>query len=184
MRDSTRSRILAAAGVCLERDGLRRTTMVGVAEEAGVSRAALYKYFTDKPSIVIEALAQFDDEFWRAADERVSARKSIGAQVAEAIRFSLSREPGALALRLRAEEPEAFAATVGEGLRAMAPGMAPFWRRYVEAARERGETRPDLDVDRACEWIMRVVISLVTMPMKESESRRLIDEFLVPGLRA
>lgn len=183
MKDSTRSRLLDAAGVCLERDGIRRTTMVGVAEEAGVSRAALYKYFTDKPALVIEALARFDDEFWRGAAARVSTRKSLGAQVVEAVRFSLAREPGALALRLRAEEPEAFAATVGEGLRAMAPGMAPFWLPFVEAARERGETRSDLDVERACEWIMRVVISLVTMPTEEGEARRLVEGFLVPGLR-
>lgn len=183
MSDSTRSRLLAAAGVCLERDGLRRMTMIGVAEEAGVSRAALYKYFTDKPSLVIEALAHLDDAFWRGAAARVATRRTLGAQVVEAIRLSLARAPGALALRLRAEEPEAFAATVGEGLRAMAPGMALFWRPFVEAARDRGETRPDLDVERACEWIIRIVISFVTMPTEKGDDRRLIEGFLVSGLR-
>ncbi|HPG26424.1 MAG: TetR/AcrR family transcriptional regulator [Spirochaetaceae bacterium] len=183
MSDETRRRILSAAGACLERDGIRRTTMVGIAEEAGLSRAALYKYYSDKPSIVVEALARLDDAFWSSAVSRVSARRTIGAQVAEAIRFTLEQDPGALAIRLRAEEPDAFAATVGEGLRAMAPGMAAFWRPFLEAARERGEVRPDLDVERACEWIMRIVISLVTMPTDDKNHRRLIEEFLIPGLR-
>ena len=181
---STRARLLAATEACLARDGIRRTTMVAIAEEAGVSRAALYKHFPDKSSLVVEALVRIDDEFWQRAAERVSAQPSIGAQVAEAVRFARQREPGALLLRLNAEEPDAVAATVGEGLRAMAPGMAAFWMPYLEAAKERGDVRPDLDVVRASEWIIRLVVSLVGMPPDDGDDRRLIEEFLVPSLRA
>ena len=180
---STRDRLLAATEACLQRDGIRRTTMTEIAEEAGVSRAGLYKHFPDKASLVVEALARIDDRFWSRAADRVSAGQGIGEQIIEAVRFAQDHEPGTLLLRLRADEPDAFAATVGEGLRAMVPGLAAFWRPYLEAARDAGEVRPDLDVDRAAEWIIRAVVSLVTMPPEPSDTRRFVEDFLVPALR-
>lgn len=182
MTASTRDRLLAATEACLQRDGIRRTTMTRIADEAGVSRAGLYKHFPDKASLVVEALAHIDEQFWAEAAARVSAARGIGAQVGAAVRFAREHEQGTLLLRLREEEPDAFAATVGEGLRAMVPGMAAFWRPYLEAARETGGVRPDLDVDRAAEWVIRVVVSLVTMPPDDAETRRFVEDFLVPSL--
>ena len=67
----------------------------------------------------------------------------------------------------------------------MMPGMAVFWQPYLEAARARGEVRADLDVARAAEWVMRMVLSLVTVPGDAVDAddpasvRRFVDEFLV-----
>jgi AcrR family transcriptional regulator len=181
---ATRDRLLAAAEACLRRDGIRRTTMTQIAEEAGISRAGLYKHFPDKASLVVEALAHIDERFWRRAATRVAAERGIGNQVAAAVRFALEHEPGALLLRLKAEEPDAFAAVVGEGLRAMVPGMAAFWRPYLEAARDAGEVRTDLDIERAAEWVIRVVVSFVTMPPGDAALGQFVDDFLVPSLCA
>jgi AcrR family transcriptional regulator len=185
---TTRDRLLAAAEACLRRDGIRRTTMTEIADEAKVSRAALYKHFPDKASLVVSALARTDERFWSAATARVSAADGIGNQIVAAVRFALEHQPGALLLRLKSQEPEAYAATVGIGLRAMVPGMAGFWRPYIQAARERGDVRADLDVDDAAEWIMRVVLSLVTIPGDRERSdvaraRRFVDNFVVASLR-
>jgi hypothetical protein len=66
--------------------------------------------------------------------------------------------------------------------------MATFWHSYLEEARRRGEVRADLDVARAAEWVMRIVLSLVTVPGHAVDVddrvavRRFIDEFLVAGL--
>lgn len=185
---STRDRLLAATEACLQRHGIRRTTMTQIAEEAGVSRAALYKHFPDKASLVVETVARTDERFWAEAAARVSAARGIGAQVVAAVRFAVEHEPGALLLRLKAQEPDAFAATVGEGLRAMLPGMAGFWRPYLEAARDSGEVRTDLDVDRAAEWVIRIVVSLVTIPSDGvpgdvDRLRRFVGDFVVPSLR-
>jgi AcrR family transcriptional regulator len=180
---------LDAAERCLERSGIRRTTMVQVADEAGVSRAWLYRHFPDKASLLGAALLRQDEVFWSDARARISRRRSLAAQVAEAVSHSRAHQPRALVLRLREAEPEACAAILGAGLRQAMPGMAVFWRPYLEQARSRGELRPDLDVARAAEWVMRVVLSLVTVPGDAVEVddptsvRRFVEDFLVSGLR-
>ena len=187
-RVSTRDRLTEAAERCLRRSGIRRTTMVDIANEAGVSRGLVYQYFPDKSAIIVATLSQIDESFWRNAQARVSAVDGIAAQVTEAVLLTRSHMPGTLALQLKAAEPGAFAATVGVGIRELMPAMSRFWRVYIEAARESGEIRPDVDVAHASEWIMRMLFSLITMPGDSVNAddpkrlRRFIDEFLVPGL--
>jgi AcrR family transcriptional regulator len=187
--DNVQTQFLVAAERCLQRYGIRRTTMVRVADEAGLSRAWLYRNFPDKGALLGAALIRQDEQFWADATARISRRKSLASQVAEAVRYSREQQPAALVLRLRESEPEACAAILGAGLRQAVPGMAVFWRPYLEAARERGEVRHDIDVARAAEWVMRIVLSLVTVPgdaVKADDAasvRRFVEEFLVSGLR-
>lgn len=187
---SSRDRIIDAAERCLRQWGIRRTTMTEVAMEAGTSRAWLYRNFPDKASLVVATLARTDDRFWAEAHAHVSAASGLAAQVTAAVQLSLDHQPGTLALRLQAEEPEAFASVVGRGLRELLPGMATFWREFVVAAQATGEVRADLDVVRAAEWILRMVVSLVTIPLVDAdggpaspaELHRFVEDHLVPGL--
>lgn len=185
---SARDLVLDAAERCLRRDGIRRTTMAGVADEAGISRAWLYRQFPDKASLLGAALVRMDEEFWERAHATVAAETGIAAQVAAAVVLSRAAEPGPLALQLRDAEPEAYAAVVGSGVRAIVPGLVGFWHRYVAQAVERGEVRPDVDVARAAEWVLRVVLSLVTVPGDSFDADdpaqvlAFVQEFLVPGL--
>jgi AcrR family transcriptional regulator len=187
-RVSTRDRLTKATEQCLRRAGIRRTTIVDIANEAGVSRGLIYQYFPDKSAIIVATLAEIDESFWRNAQARVWAVDGIAAQVTEAVLLARSHMPGTLALQLKAAEPGAFADTVGVGVRELMPAMSKFWHRYIEAAKKRGEIRPNVDVAHASEWIMRMLYSLITMPGDSVNAddpkslRRFIDEFLVPGL--
>jgi AcrR family transcriptional regulator len=185
----THDRLLAATETCLRRSGIRRTTVIEIAEEAGLSRATLYKHFPDKAALVVAALARTDEQFWAEATAQVSARTGLAAQVAEAVRIARERPPGALLLQLREAEPDAFTATVGTGLREMVPNMSLFWQPFLLAARDAGELRVDLDLARASEWVVRVVLSLVTIPGDRFDSddphsvQDFLADFLVAGLR-
>jgi AcrR family transcriptional regulator len=185
---STRDRLLDATERCLRLTGIRRTTVGQIAETAGVSRAWLYRLFPDKTSLIGAALLRGDEEFWAQARAQVEAADGLAAQVAAAVEFSRAHRPAALALQLKDAEPEAFAAVVGSGLRQVLPGMSSFWHPYLEQARVRGEVRPDLDIARAAEWVLRMVISLVTTPGDAvdtddpAEIRAFLTEFLVAGL--
>lgn len=186
---STRDRLLIAAETCLRLRGIRRTTVIEIAEEAGVSRAGLYRHFPDKAALLVAALARTDERFWADADARVSAADGIVAQVAEAIAIARGHRPGALLLHLREEEPDALGAIVGSGLREMVPGMAAFWHPYLKAARAAGEVRADLEIATAAEWILRIVLSLVTIPGDTFDSddrasvRGFIDQYVLRSLQ-
>ena len=53
-----REKILKAAGPVLQRHGLAGTTIEAIAKEAGVDRATIYYYFSDKGAIFREAIAE------------------------------------------------------------------------------------------------------------------------------
>ena len=53
-----RDRILAAAERCIERHGIRKTTMEDVASEVGMSRPGVYRYFADRDDLLIELISR------------------------------------------------------------------------------------------------------------------------------
>ncbi len=161
---SVRDRLLDAAEECLRRNGIRRTTMIDIAEASGVSRTWLYQHFPDKQSILGAALVRLDEAFWADAHQRVGGRRTFAAKVAEAITIARSSELGPLALELKSREPEELEAVMGRFLHDAVPGMASFWEVHLTAARDKGELRADLDVPAAAEWVLRTVVSLVTLP--------------------
>ena len=184
---TVRDRLLDATVASLQEQGIRRTTVAQVADRAGVSRAWLYRHFPDKASLVGAALIRLDAAFWEDAHARIAKQHGITAQVTEAVLLARSVELP-LALQLQAQEPEAYALVVGTGIREVVPGMAAFWHSHLEAARAAGLVRADLDVERAAEHVLRVILSLVTVPgeaVDADDPRSLtsyLEEFLLPAL--
>ena len=56
--DGPRERILAAAERCIDRYGLRKTTIDDIASEAGLSRPSVYHYFADRDELLIELIVR------------------------------------------------------------------------------------------------------------------------------
>ncbi len=161
---STRERILDAAESCLQRDGIRRTTVAAVAAEAGLSRAYVYRFFDDKSTLVSAALIRRDETFWSDAAQRVASASSIAGMVAEAVLLSRAAPLGPLALRLAEAEPLEFASVVGTYVQDIVPGLSGFWVDQLRQAKERGLIREDLDLEVAAEWVIRMLVSLVGIP--------------------
>src|SRR4051795_10447978 len=55
-RPSPQEDILRAAEQCFEKFGLAKTTMDDVARFAGLSRATVYRYFSDRDSLILAAV--------------------------------------------------------------------------------------------------------------------------------
>ena len=187
--EPARDRILDAAEACLRRDGIRRTTALGVAQEAGVSRAWLYRHFRDKPTLLSAALIRRDQAFWADAQAKVDRAEGFAAKVAAAVVLSQTSPLGPLATELREQEPEAFASVIGTYVEDLIPGMSWFWQEQLAAASAAGELRADLDLAGAAEWVMRVVASLVSVPgaaVDITDARSVedcLDTYLMPALR-
>jgi len=185
---TARDRILDAAQACLRREGIRRTTMAGVASESGLSRAYVYRFFADKSTLLSAALVRRDEAFWSDAHARISAAPDIAGMVAEAVLLSRAAPLGPLALELAEAEPEAYAQVMGSFVNEMVPGLSDFWVAELTAAQERGSVRADVDVEDAAEWVIRILVSLVGTPGRRVDAddadslRRHLRTFLSPAL--
>lgn len=187
-RRSTRERVLDAAEACLRRDGIRKTSVLGIAAEAGVSRAWLYRLFPDKSTLLSAALIRRDEAFWSDAQDRVDEADGFAAKIAAAVSLSRAAPLGPLATELRDREPDAFAEVIGTYVADIIPGMSWFWRHQLEKGVASGELRSDLDLEAAAEWVMRLVVSLVSVPgvavdIDDRDSvARALTTFLMPAL--
>ncbi len=165
-RLAARDRILDAAEACLRRDGIRRTSVAGVAEQAGLSRAYLYRLYPDKATLVSAALVRRDEAFWSSARDRISGALDLGVpgMLTEAVLLSRDAPLGPLALELAEREPEAYAAIVGRFVHDIVPGISDFWVEMLGLAQQAGVMRDDLDLAASSEWVIRLLVSLVDMP--------------------
>ncbi|WP_063001759.1 TetR/AcrR family transcriptional regulator [Nocardia mikamii] len=159
-------RLLEATQKLLAAKGIRATTMMEVAEEAGVSRAWLYRHFPDKPALIGAAIVRLTDTWWSDARAELDRIDTFAEQLTIGVRIGRGAydDPGALLMRLRSSEPEEFAACAGAGVTALVPALAAFWRPYIDRAAERGEVHPGHDLDEVAEWVARILISLGTVP--------------------
>jgi AcrR family transcriptional regulator len=187
----THARIVDAAERCIRRWGIRRVSMNDVAREAGVSRGSVYRYFSDREALVQAVLERSSERGIQAAEPAVRRRRTLAAKVAEAAVFIRTNLDDELSLGLRAHPDEAELATLrlARAQQTLDRWIA-FWVPYLEEARDRGEVRADLDIRPAAEWIMRILVSLVTMPSvtvdldDAAQVRRYVEHHIVRGFRA
>jgi AcrR family transcriptional regulator len=185
----TRELILRAAEACIRRWGIRRFSMNDVAERAGVSRMSVYRHFADRDALVLAVLERLADQTVEVATPRVLRRRTLAAQVAEAASHvrSLDAELD-LGLGVRPGEGEQAALALAHTQHILNRWIE-FWIPRLDEARERGEVRADLDLRQAAEWIMRMMISLVTIPslvvdLDDPEAvRRFVRDHIVRGFR-
>ncbi|BBX69030.1 TetR/AcrR family transcriptional regulator [Mycolicibacterium psychrotolerans] len=188
---SVRDRLIDAAEQCLTAKGIRATTVSEVAEVAGVSRGWLYRHFPDKSELLGAAIVRLNEAFWTESRTRLDAVTGLDQRIAVGVALARreSETPGALVLKLRQEEPEAFTACVGLGVRGLIPEIAAFWVPYVQAAVDSAEIHPDTDCAEAAEWIARIMMSLATVPGEQCDLDdhasvlRHARRYIVAGLR-
>jgi AcrR family transcriptional regulator len=142
--EASRARILAAARDLLEERGLRALTIEAIAERAGTSKVTLYRWWSHKAAIVLEAiLAETSPAM--PCREVESPLESLRAQMRSFARF-LNGRYGRLLIGVVAEG--VLDEEVGASYREhwVKPRRADA-RRFVEQAIEVGELPPGSDVE-------------------------------------
>lgn len=188
---STTDRLLDATEHLLADKGIRATTMIDVAERAGVSRAWLYRNFPDKPALVGAAIIRLIETSWARSRAELSTLDDFEEQLVAGVQIGRRAydDPGTLLMRLRTAEPDEFTACAGAGVRDLVPDLATFWYPFVAAAAAGGDIHPDTDLPEASEWIARVMISLGSVPGNHIDPddpaslRRHLRRYVLPGLR-
>ncbi|GLX02654.1 TetR/AcrR family transcriptional regulator [Microtetraspora sp. NBRC 16547] len=165
---ATEERILETAGELLKRLGRDKVSMSDVARTASVARGTLYRYFESR-EVLLEALSKRNaDHFFEDLSRAFKAHDLLSGQLGEfSERIMLSIQPSsdvpssnnhiAMLHMLETQSDHALLRT------------AKFLRPYLEAARDRGEVREDIDVVDASEWLARILLSFTVFQASVSD---------------
>ncbi len=166
-------RLLDAAGHCFAERSVAATGMADVAERAGCSRATLYRYFANR------------DELRLAFVHREARR--IGRQVlvdVDAVADPLDRTVVAVesALRqVRADPTLAAWFTTGDAGLASVLGQGSDVIHGLAAAFFGPADDPE--AGRRSTWLVRVILSFLTVPGTDAaEERDLLERFVAPAI--
>lgn len=178
-RRAVRDAILETTTTLVGEHGLWSVTMSQIAEEAGIGRATLYKYFPDVEAILrawhhaqitghLEQLAEFRDRAG-AADERLQAVLEAYATI---LRESRGHHDAALAAFLHQDEQVAHAQ---QHLRRLMEDL-------LSEAAAAGDVRCDVSPGELATYCIHALTAASTLPSKAA-ARRLVMVTMT-GLRA
>ena len=183
--DEARERILAAAERCIDRHGIRKTTMDDVACEVGLSRPSVYRYFADRDDLLIELITRHARALLDRARRSISRQGSLADQIVEAILYTADharRDP----LTRHILDPDGTSL----GKRMVASGAsercrAEMWDPILDAALANNELPFGLPRSDIHLWLGDVT-KLVMRGLEDGEAdvrryRSILRRFVVPA---
>jgi AcrR family transcriptional regulator len=87
LSDDARERILSATERCVDRYGLRKTTIDDVACEVGLSRPSIYRYFADRDDLLIELITRHARALINRTQKAMAHQSSLSDQIIESILY-------------------------------------------------------------------------------------------------
>jgi AcrR family transcriptional regulator len=177
--DAARDRLLDSAAACFERVGVLKTTVEDVATHACVSRATVYRYFGGRDELILGVLLRELSRLNGRIEEVIRAQPTIEDAIVESILASMDqiRADENLALLVAPESAGQTSAVAGRSEALFARHEA-FLGPLLQQAAESGVLRRRLDVKAAAEFVLRSVISLLTMSGGRQRSRDEEREFI------
>jgi AcrR family transcriptional regulator len=179
----TDERITAAAAELLLQRGFDRTTVDDVAARAGVGKATVYRRWPSKEDLAVAAMETLYSTEMPEPDTG-SIWGDLAASYRSVLAF-MSTPDGAAFLRTSIAESvrdDRIAALH----RASTERREAHSRRTFERAIERGEVRPDIDVDSAVQWLggLLAIRAITHRPMPTVDDADLLVEFTLRGVCA
>jgi AcrR family transcriptional regulator len=186
-RSSTRVRIVDGALSCLARQGIAKTTVDDIARAAGLSRATVYRTFTQGKEGILAAVVETEvarlfsslavvmGEATDLEDVLVAGMVETARRLRshEALSYLLEHEPGAVLPFLTFSELDRVLLVAGDL-------AAPFFARWLAPEQ----------ASRAAEWAVRIVLAYCSDPSPyadltyPADTRALVRAFVLPGILA
>jgi AcrR family transcriptional regulator len=183
--DDARERIVAAAERCIDRHGIRKTTMDDVACEVGLSRPSVYRYFADRDDLLIELITRHARALLARARKSVSRQSSFPDQIVETVLYTADharRDP----LTRHVLDPDGTSLgkrMIASGTSAMC--RAEMWDPVLDAAVANNELPPGLPRSDIHLWLGDVT-KMVMRGLEDGEGdvrryRSILRRFVVPA---
>ncbi|HZC94116.1 MAG TPA: TetR/AcrR family transcriptional regulator [Mycobacterium sp.] len=151
--DDARERILAAAQRCVDRHGIRKTTIDDIASESGLSRPSVYRYFADRDDLLIELITRHGQALLGRARESFSRQSGLPDQIVESLLYIAGRgrrDP----LTRYLIDPDGT--SLGQRMRASGRSQlmrAEMWDPLLDAALAKNELPPGLPRSDVHLWL-------------------------------
>ncbi len=167
-------------------EGYHALSVEAVAVEAGVSKATIYRRWPGKRELVLDALAALNDDF--PTPPEVACSRSTKDLLMMAVRHIASRDADSMSGRImprmmtyRISQPDLYAEYYERVIMPRRQWLFGVLRRGIE----RGELRPDLEVEVAAAALVGPVMLQLhnTGRLADDMPDRLMD-ILWPGLAA
>lgn len=178
--DDARDRLVDAAEACFTRFGVAKTTLEDIATEAGVSRATVYRYFEGgRDEIILGVVLREGREFLESLGRRVQREQTLGDAIVEGVLYTVAavRKNDHLAL-LFAPDVAGHTTSIAGASAALYELTQDFLRPIFEQARTAGQLRDGIIAEDAAEFVLRMILSLLSVAGPRERSQAKEREFL------
>jgi AcrR family transcriptional regulator len=183
--DDARERILAAAERCIDRHGIRKTTMDDIASEVGLSRPNVYRYFADRDDLLIELITRHAQTLLDQTRKAISRQSTLPDQIVEGVLYTAENARHD-SLTMHVIEPDGTSL----GRRMTASGTsetitAEMWDPVLDAALANNELPLGLPRSDVYLWLGNVT-KMVMRGLEDGEGdakryRSILRRFLAPA---
>lgn len=178
-----RDRLIDATEACFARFGVVKTTLEDIATEAGVSRATVYRYFGGgRDEIVLGVVLREAAAFLGDLDRVVKKQTCLEDVIVEGVLYTVaSVRSGENISLLFAPEVAGQTTAIAGGSSALFHLTSEFLRPIFEEASADGELREGVVAEDAAEFVVRIILSLLSVagpePRSAARERELVRTF-------
>jgi AcrR family transcriptional regulator len=168
-RAAVRDAALDAVGKLVAERGLVALTMSQIAEEAGIGRATLYKYFPDADAILT---AWHERQITRHLDQLNAAADPAQPALAR-LEAVLHRYAQIVALEMPGEHGSELATLMHRGghVEHAQQRLREFVQGLIAEAAEAGDVRDDVTADELAGFCLHAVTAVGTLPRADAAHR-------------
>ena len=176
-------RILDAGEQCIQRFGIRRTSMGEVARVGKLSRGSIYRYFSAKEALVEGIITRQQQIFLNRTEAQLEQESTLVDKLTLSVLAGRQDMQEGIFAALAEVEPETL------GIMFLEPRFyqrsLSFWPPHIRMAQEAGEIDAGVDVKLVTDLIVRLAVSLVMFPQMglELKSRKALRVYLQQVLR-
>ncbi|MBA0126758.1 helix-turn-helix transcriptional regulator [Haloechinothrix sp. YIM 98757] len=179
---------MRAAERCIDRHGIRKTTMDDIAREAGISRPSVYRYFQDREDLLIALMAEHSRALNERAHRFIEQQPTFEDALVEGLLYVADHGRRDPFTRHLVKMDDSELTDVLDSTGSAADFAREFWGGYLDAAVQRGEMSAELDTREVYRWLAEVGLMLMRLMERDQntadEYRSMIRTFVLPAFRS
>jgi AcrR family transcriptional regulator len=160
--------------------------MDDIAKQARVSRATVYRYFPARDAVMSGVILRATERYLEKVQPRIAGQHDLGGAVLEFVEVTVraATRDETIGLLFKSDDHLAGVGFADGTSDALFELVTEFLRPVFAAHWD--HVRPGLSVDEASEWILRTVLSLLTVRGPRHRSRdglhTYLQRFLLPAI--